>query len=137
MSFGEILTCVREDIPVTAVVFNNEQWGAEKKNQVDFYDNRFDGVNLKNPSWAELARTMGAEGVEVKNLGDVGEALREGCAMRRRRARPRSSTCMSRWNWAIPSAAMRSRSPSACSTSTSTPTWRKTRPHVAADLSPK
>jgi sulfoacetaldehyde acetyltransferase len=75
MSFGELLTCVREDIPVTAVVFNNEQWGAEKKNQVDFYANRFEGVNLKNPSWAELARTMGAEGVEIKNLGDVGEAL--------------------------------------------------------------
>ncbi len=56
MSFGEILTCVREDIPVTAVVFNNEQWGAEKKNQVDFYANRFEGVNLKNPSWAEVAR---------------------------------------------------------------------------------
>lgn len=79
MSFGEILTCVREDIPVTAVVFNNGQWGAEKKNQVDFYNNRFDGVNLKNPSWAELARTMGAEGVEVKNLGDVGEALQKAC----------------------------------------------------------
>ena len=46
MSFGEILTCVREDIPVIAVVFNNGQWGAEKKNQVDFYANRFLGVNL-------------------------------------------------------------------------------------------
>jgi sulfoacetaldehyde acetyltransferase len=80
MSFGEILTCVREDIPVTAVVFNNEQWGAEKKNQVDFYANRFEGVNLKNPSWAELARTMGAEGVEVKKLGDVGEALEKAVA---------------------------------------------------------
>ena len=75
MSFGELLTCVREDIPVTAVVFNNEQWGAEKKNQVDFYANRFEGVNLKNPSWAEVAKTLGAEGIVVKNLGDVGEAL--------------------------------------------------------------
>jgi sulfoacetaldehyde acetyltransferase len=80
MSFGEILTCVRENIPVTAVVFNNEQWGAEKKNQVDFYANRFEGVNLKNPSWAELARTMGAEGVVVKKLGDVGEALEKAMA---------------------------------------------------------
>ena len=34
MSFNEILTCVRENIPATAVVFNNGQWGAEKKNQV-------------------------------------------------------------------------------------------------------
>jgi len=75
MSFGELLTCVREDIPVTAVVFNNGQWGAEKKNQVDFYNRRFEGVNLKNPSWAELARSLGADGVEVKRLDQVGETL--------------------------------------------------------------
>ncbi len=65
MSFGEILTCVRESIPVTAVVFNNQQWGAEKKNHVDFYSNRFLGVNLENPSWAGIASAMGAEGIVV------------------------------------------------------------------------
>ena len=79
MSFGEILTCVRENIPVTAVVFHNKQWGAEKKNQVDFYDTRFLGVELDNPSFAEIARAMGAEGVTVRNLGDVGEALEKAC----------------------------------------------------------
>ena len=76
MSFGEILTCVRENIPVTACVFNNEQWGAEKKNQVDFYGKRFDGVNLKNPSWAQVAKTLGAEGIVVKKLDEVGDALK-------------------------------------------------------------
>ncbi len=80
MSFGEILTCVRERIPVTAVVFNNEQWGAEKKNQVDFYGTRFVGVDLENPSFAEIARAMGAEGVRIEALGDVGEALEAACA---------------------------------------------------------
>ncbi len=79
MSFGEILTCVREDIPVTAVVFHNKQWGAEKKNQVDFYGTRFLGVNLDNPSFAEIARSMGAEGVTIDKLGDVGEALDKAC----------------------------------------------------------
>jgi sulfoacetaldehyde acetyltransferase len=79
MSFGEILTCVRENIAVTAVVFNNGQWGAEKKNQVDFYANRFEGVNLENPSWAGLARAMGAQGIEVTSLGQVGEALQQAC----------------------------------------------------------
>ena len=79
MSFGEILTCVRENIPVTAVVFHNKQWGAEKKNQVDFYDTRFLGVELDNPSFAEVARSMGAEGVTVQHLGDVGEALEKAC----------------------------------------------------------
>ena len=76
MSFGEILTCVREKIPVTAVVFNNEQWGAEKKNHVDFYSNRFLGVNLENPSFAAIAKAMGAEGTRVERLADVGEAFR-------------------------------------------------------------
>ena len=57
--FGELQTCVRESIPVTAVVFNNGQWGAEKKNHVDFYKNRFVGVNLdRQPSWAAVAEAM-------------------------------------------------------------------------------
>ena len=69
MSFGELQTCVRENIPVTAVVFNNGQWGAEKKNHVDFYGNRFVGVNLdKQPSWAAVAQAMGAEGVRVEKV---------------------------------------------------------------------
>ena len=83
MSFGELLTCVREQLPVTAVVFNNQQWGAEKKNQVDFYDDRFVGVNLENPSWANVARSLGAHGVTIEKLSDVGPALRDACAAQR------------------------------------------------------
>ena len=79
MSFNEILTCVREKIPVTAVVFNNRQWGAEKKNQVDFYSERFLGTNLENPSFAAIARTMGAEGHVIEQLSDVGPALQAAC----------------------------------------------------------
>ena len=84
MSFGELQTCVREQIPVTAVVFNNGQWGAEKKNHVDFYANRFIGVNLdKQPSWAAVAKAMGAEGVRIESLSDVGPALRAAAAAQR------------------------------------------------------
>lgn len=80
MSFGEILTCVRENIPTTAVVFHNKQWGAEKKNQVDFYSRRFVGTDLENPSFAAIGRSMGAEGVVVDQLSDVGPALAAACA---------------------------------------------------------
>jgi sulfoacetaldehyde acetyltransferase len=77
MSFGELQTCVREKIPVTAIVFNNGQWGAEKKNHVDFYANRFVGVNLDDqPSWAAVAKAMGADGQRIDRLADVGNALR-------------------------------------------------------------
>jgi len=77
MSFGELQTCVRENIPVTAVVFNNGQWGAEKKNHVDFYARRFVGVNLDHqPSWAAVAKAMGAEAQRIDKLSEVGPALR-------------------------------------------------------------
>jgi sulfoacetaldehyde acetyltransferase len=77
MSMMEIMTCVREDIPMTSIVFHNRQWGAEKKNQVDFYNRRFVAGELENPSFAEIARSMGALGVTVDKLEDIGPALKE------------------------------------------------------------
>jgi sulfoacetaldehyde acetyltransferase len=76
ISFNELLTCAREKIGVTVVVFNNGQWGAEKKNHVDFYSRRYQGVNLENPSWAGVARAFGCEGVTVDRLAEVAPALR-------------------------------------------------------------
>ena len=75
ISLNELLTCAREKIGVTVVVFNNGQWGAEKKNHVDFYSQRFQAVNLDSPSWARVAQAFGCEGVTVDRLSDVGPAL--------------------------------------------------------------
>jgi len=75
MSMVETMTCVREKIPVTAVVFNNGQWGAEKKNQVDFYNCRFVAGELDNQSFAGIGRAMGADGLTVDRIEDVGVAL--------------------------------------------------------------
>jgi len=77
ISFNELLTCARERIGVTVVVFNNGQWGAEKKNHVDFYSRRYQGVNLENPSWAAVARAFGCEGVTIERLADIAPALRD------------------------------------------------------------
>jgi sulfoacetaldehyde acetyltransferase len=50
-------------------------------NHVDFYANRFVGVNLdRQPSWAEVAQAMGAKGQRVDRLSDVGPALRAAAA---------------------------------------------------------
>ena len=75
MSMSEIMTSVRHNIPVTGVVFHNRQWGAEKKNQVDFYNRRFVAGELDNESFAEIGRAMGTEGIVVDQLEDVGPAL--------------------------------------------------------------
>ncbi len=77
MSMMETMTCVRHNIPVTAVVFHNRQWGAEKKNQVDFYNHRFVADELGGESWSGIARAMGAEGVTVDKLDEVGPALKK------------------------------------------------------------
>ncbi|WP_373945548.1 sulfoacetaldehyde acetyltransferase [Vibrio chagasii] len=81
MSLMETMTCVRHNIPVTAVVFHNRQWGAEKKNQVDFYNRRFVAGELDNQSFAEIARAMGAEGITVDKLEDVGPTLQKAIDM--------------------------------------------------------
>ncbi len=75
MSMSEIMTSVRHNIPVTGVVFHNRQWGAEKKNQVDFYNRRFVAGELDNESFAEIGKAMGTEGIVVDQLEDVGPAL--------------------------------------------------------------
>ncbi|MFA0282868.1 sulfoacetaldehyde acetyltransferase [Vibrio sp. 10N.222.55.F12] len=81
MSLMETMTCVRHNIPVTAVVFHNRQWDAEKKNQVDFYNRRFVAGELDNQSFAEIARAMGAEGITVDKLEDVGPTLQKAIDM--------------------------------------------------------
>ena len=76
MSMVEVMTAVRHHIPVTAIVFHNRQWGAEKKNQVDFYGRRFVAGELDGgEDYSEIARAMGADGVRVDQLDEVGPAL--------------------------------------------------------------
>ena len=75
---SEVMTAVRENIPVIAVVFNNHEWGAEKKNQIDFFKSRFVGADLlTNPDYAQIARDMGAIGYKVENYADVKDVVHE------------------------------------------------------------
>ena len=60
---------------------NNHEWGAEKKNQIDFYGDRFLGTNLRqNPDYAQLAREMGALGFRVERAEDVADVIQEAMA---------------------------------------------------------
>jgi sulfoacetaldehyde acetyltransferase len=78
---AEVMTAVRENIPVIAIVANNLEWGAEKKNQVDYYDDRFIGTNLReNPDYAKLAEVMGAKGYLVEDYNEVQDVVRDAVA---------------------------------------------------------
>jgi sulfoacetaldehyde acetyltransferase len=75
MSLHEVSTAVEQGLPVIACVFNNKKWGAEQRNQVDFYNNRFVGSEIEGPNFAEVAKAMGADGALVDDPTDVGEAF--------------------------------------------------------------
>jgi sulfoacetaldehyde acetyltransferase len=75
---AEVMTAMREKIPVIAVVANNFEWGAEKKNQVDYFGDRYIGTNLReNPNFAKLAEVMGAKGYRVENYREVGDVVQD------------------------------------------------------------
>jgi len=75
MSFFELMTAKRDKIPVIATVFSNKQWGAEKKNQVIWFGNRYIGTNLKNPDFSDVAKSMGCEGYLCKTERDIKNAV--------------------------------------------------------------
>jgi sulfoacetaldehyde acetyltransferase len=78
---AEVMTAVREKIPVIAIVANNFEWGAEKKNQIDYYNDRFIGTNLReNPNFARLAEDMGAKGYRIEDYREVQDVVRDAVA---------------------------------------------------------
>jgi sulfoacetaldehyde acetyltransferase len=81
---AEVMTAVREQIPVIAIVANNLEWGAEKKNQIDYYGSRFVGANLReNPDFALVAEAIGAKGYKVEDWRHVGDVVRDAVASNR------------------------------------------------------
>lgn len=84
MSLHEVSTAVEHHLPVVACVFRNMWWGAEAKNQVDFYNNRFVGVDIPTPeSFVPAAKALGANGVRVERPEDIREAFQSGIKSRK------------------------------------------------------
>ena len=81
MSLHEVSTAVQENIPTISCVFHNTAWCAEKRNQIDFYNNRFVGCDIEAPDFAEVAKSMGAHGVRVSTPEEVGPAILDAIAL--------------------------------------------------------
>lgn len=83
MSLHEVSTAVEQNIPVIACVFNNKSWAAEKKNQVDYYDDRYVGSDIEGPDFAEVAKSMGAIGYTIDEPEDIGPAVKDALKQRK------------------------------------------------------
>lgn len=83
MCLQEVMTAVTEKLNFVAVLFNNSQYGAEKRNQFDFFSERYYFTNLDNPNFADIAKDMGAWAVRVTKAEDIGPAVKEAFSLGR------------------------------------------------------
>jgi sulfoacetaldehyde acetyltransferase len=81
MEMNNLLTAKEYGIAVTAIVFNNKAWGAEKANQLHFYESRFMGTNLESdPQISSIAKALGVASATVETPEELTRALREALA---------------------------------------------------------
>ncbi|WAA13481.1 thiamine pyrophosphate-dependent enzyme [Fervidibacillus halotolerans] len=75
MTFQELETAVRYEIPIISLVFNNEMYGTIRMHQEIEYPNRPIGTDLGNISFIDLAKSVGANGYRAKNRVEFEQAL--------------------------------------------------------------
>jgi acetolactate synthase-1/2/3 large subunit len=76
MNAQEIETSVRENLPVTVVIYNDVSFGALRIFQKMQHAGRYIGSNLGETDWVKLAEAYGARGVRVDRPGDLEGALK-------------------------------------------------------------
>lgn len=77
---SELATAVQHDIAVVTVVFNDGAYGNSNRDQRERFGGREIGTLLRNPDFALLARSFGADGTRIEGPQQLGGALREALA---------------------------------------------------------
>lgn len=75
MTMQEFETAVRYQIPIIALVFNNNMYGTIRMHQERRYPERISGTSLTNPNFAEMAQLFGGFGVRIDCHQDFAPAL--------------------------------------------------------------
>jgi acetolactate synthase-1/2/3 large subunit len=83
MTMAELGTAAQEGIPVVAVVVNDEGLTLIRRVQDQQFGGRRFAVDLKNPSFAAMARCYGIEATIVEEPGALTAAVRDAVARRR------------------------------------------------------
>ncbi|MGH7715658.1 MAG: thiamine pyrophosphate-binding protein, partial [Vulcanimicrobiaceae bacterium] len=77
MGFEALFTAYEESLPFVGIVFDNGAWGAEKANQLHFYDKNYVGTNLRSPDIVKLSQTMGGFSVTANTAAEIKDAFRQ------------------------------------------------------------
>jgi acetolactate synthase-1/2/3 large subunit len=71
----ELETCVREELPLVVVVFNDDTLSSIKVQQADSYGGRYIGVDYTSVDFATVAEGFGATGIRVESGAEFHDAL--------------------------------------------------------------
>jgi len=81
ISMSEMSSCNRKEWPsITMIIFRNYQWGAEKRNSILWFDDKFVGTELDPElSYAKVAEGCGLKGLQVRTQDELTDALKKSC----------------------------------------------------------
>jgi acetolactate synthase-1/2/3 large subunit len=77
MTCYELATIAEYDIPVKAVILNNDFQGMIKQWQDLFYEKRYSQSKMKNPNFAAMAEAFGVRGIRCEHKCDVEKTVKE------------------------------------------------------------
>ena len=78
MTESALATAVTENLPIIAVIFNNNMLGMVAQWQRLFYERKYIGVELKGiPDFVKIAEAYGAQGTRVQSMAEFEKALKE------------------------------------------------------------
>jgi acetolactate synthase I/II/III large subunit len=80
MNAQEIETSVRENLPVTVIIYNDVSFGALRIFQKMQHGGRYIGSNVGETDWVKLAEAYGARGLRVDRPSDLEGALKSAIA---------------------------------------------------------
>jgi acetolactate synthase-1/2/3 large subunit len=75
MNGQEMATAMQYDLPIVTIVVNNGMFGTIRMHQEREYPDRISGTELKNPNFADFARSFGANGEVVERTEDFSDAF--------------------------------------------------------------
>lgn len=77
MTCQEFATAVQYDLKLIVLVINNGKFGTIRMHQERNFPKRISGTELKNPNFAEMARSFGGFGVQISHNSDFPQAFAE------------------------------------------------------------
>lgn len=79
MNLNEVITAVKEKLPLLIVVLNNNTLGMVRQWQTLFYDKRYSSTDLadKQIDYVMMAEAFGAKGARVTDMEELDKVLSE------------------------------------------------------------